>query len=535
MKKNIRFIIVTAVIIVVLAVAAVIILNIPENNDSGTKTTSADILLYDKTHLDPEEITVKNSSGEYTLIGFSYSAQASEAAAAESSDTSEVSYNLRTEDGITPADMKMHYTMQDYENETLSKDKMDVLAYQCSYVTAFKLVDKSGSKYKDYGLDNPAATVEIIFSDNSEEKLYIGNEAPDNQGVYIRREGNANVYLANSASIDAFLVDKLQLFDMTLTPELDSESDIVSLSVTGEALDVPVEISSEVEKSSVSHYKMTSPAREVCSTEMVQVIASSVYGVTGTYVSAAQATEEDLKKFGLDKPYIDITARASDQSSASLLISKADENGNCYIMKKGGSLICRMSKTDASKWYDIQSYVFYSSKLISPNFQELSEAEITTGGKSYRFIVKNEKSLNDMFEEIIKTTVSLDGDDVNVANINTYISNMSNIARGEMTDSIDGYEEVYKAVLKFGDDEALTDIIKIYRNDKNSYILSLNGNIECYGDAEYLQKFIAQTEKIATDEKVEIISTDADEDSSDSSETSDRSVSSDISQAESRE
>ena len=91
MKKNIQFIIFSAAIVLVLVAALIVVLNIPETDDSGEKIDSgSDILLYDKTGLDAEEITVKNSSGEYVLIGFNYAEQASslgyESSAAESSD-----------------------------------------------------------------------------------------------------------------------------------------------------------------------------------------------------------------------------------------------------------------------------------------------------------------------------------------------------------------------------------------------------------------------------------------------------------------
>ena len=78
MKKNIRFIIFSAAIVLVLGISLIIVLNIPESNEAGDKdTTRSDILLYDKTQLDPEEITIKNSGGEYVLIGYNFVEQAS--------------------------------------------------------------------------------------------------------------------------------------------------------------------------------------------------------------------------------------------------------------------------------------------------------------------------------------------------------------------------------------------------------------------------------------------------------------------------
>ena len=521
MKKNIRLIIVISITVLILGISAAILLSLPESNDSGVKTTTSDILLYDKTSLDAEEITITNSSGEFTLWGFSYAEQASLAAAAASSgeeEDSQNSRNLRTVDGITPSDMKMHYTMQGYEDDDLSSSMTDVMAYQCSYVTAYKIVDKSGSKYADYGLEEPAATVSVTFSDNSQETLYIGSFAPDNAGIYFRRQGNANVYLTYYEAVDAFLTDKLDYFSRTMTTGLETEENIKEFSISGKSMAQPISITSQVARSSQSAYKMTSPKREICSSEMVDETAEALFNFVGTKVVAAQATAEDIEKFGLAEPYLEVSAEGEKGTSASLLISEKDQQETCYVMTKGGTLICRVPFSDVQKWYEAEDYMFFAKSLLYTALTELTSVEITTGGKTYSFDVKTETKENELFEIITTTETTLKGTNKNIYGMETYIRNLDNIQRGLYTENGEGFEEVYKAVLEFGD-ESLTDTVQILRKGEE-YIISHNGNIECYADAAYIQALISQTDTLVQGSELEyLLPESSDEESTEAAES----------------
>ena len=74
MKKNIRLIILLILAVLVLAAGLIVVLNLPDPQGGGNTKVSdnADLLLYDKTSLDAEEISVSNSGGDYVLVGYSY-------------------------------------------------------------------------------------------------------------------------------------------------------------------------------------------------------------------------------------------------------------------------------------------------------------------------------------------------------------------------------------------------------------------------------------------------------------------------------
>lgn len=514
MNKSIRTLIIAGVIVVLLGGAAAFLLNLPDSNDTEKKSQSGDILLYDKTSLDAEEITVDNSGGEYTLVGFSYKDQAeklkkAQSEAAEESETSEEaesSENVRKEEE-SAINIYMHYTMQGYEELDVAKDEGNSLSYCSSYVSALEIVDKSGNKYKDYGLDSPRSTVKVVFSDNSTETLYIGNDAPDNKGVYFRRDGNANVYLMQVENAKPFLVEKLQMFDKAMTKDLDSEAEIATLDISGTAYEKEIKIDRGSDIASAATYKMRSPSREVAALDSVEKIAGSLFGMTGTWVEAVLPDKDTIKKYGLDKPYMELKATASDKSKADILVSKAEKDGSCYAMIPGGKTIFRMQKEDVEKWYGIKYEDLLAATFILPNTPNITRADITSDGKRYDYRITHTTGRNDNYEEYTKTTVKLDGKEVGFSNLSIFIDNVSRLTRkGVDIKSLDGYTEIFSICFEYdSEDKSLKDDLRIYKNDKGSYVVKLNGNIEGYTDRDDAQELISQVPKITGSDQLEYI------------------------------
>ncbi len=530
MKKNIRFIIFSAALVIALGAALIVVMNIPETDDSGEKDTIiSDILLYDKTSLDAEEITVKNDEGEFVLVGFSYADQMSqiesESSGKEDQDSSDdsdtTSSNVRVNKDLEEVRINMHYTMQDYEQMELSKDMTDQIAYQCSYVTATMLIDKSGKKYSEYGLDKPVSTVTTTFSDNSEETLYLGSVAPNDSGIYVRWSGSKNVYLMQLEAVNMFLMKKFEMFDKTISEEFDSKAEdngIVSLSISGTNYKDPIEINSDTESAIASQYKMNSPFREVCAISSVEEVGEALYGIEGDEVVAAQINDEDKKKFGLDKPYIKISAAAADETSVAILASKADDDGYCYIMKDGGDIICKMSTENIKSWYGVKYTDFLAMTYIMPNVTKLNTLAINYDGNETTFELEHKVEINDLFEETTVTTVKHNGEKVDYTNLSTFLDNMSSLSRREMSlKNLDGYEEL--ASFKFTFEGNVTDELIIYKNQKSSYAVTLNGEIEGTTYGEYVESLLEQIDKIALDGELQRLGVD-DEESEEADSTS---------------
>lgn len=524
MKKNITIIIIAAVIVAALAGAMIFVLNIPHTEESGVSSDTLDILLYDKTSVKPEEITVKNSGGEYTLVGFDYTKDLEELSEqlkdASEEESSQVSQNKRREE-VSSVKINMSYTMQGLEMLELNKDATDALAYQVSYVTALQLIDKTGTKYKEYGLDKPKVTVEVTFSDSTQKKLYLGNDAPNDMGTYFRMEDNPNVYLVSSENVLSFKVEKLQMLNKTITKGFDYDSDkdvtITALSISGTGYEKPLVIDNKSSISMDSEFKMRSPYLMPCGKEAVQAFGRTMYGMEGTEVAAAQITDEDKKKFGLDNPYMNIKVESSDDTSVCLFVSKAEKDGSCYIMSDGGKIIFKMNKSDVEGWYGVEYDKFRTVYFVYPNTDRMDKAVITAGGNTAVYNITHNRQENDLLEEFTITTVKTGTKPVEYVDFHTFIQNIGGLERtGVEIKSDEGFEEVFSAQLSYsGDDgEKAEDKLVLKKGKDGSYIVVLNDRVEGYTDREYAQSLIAQVDKIQQKGMVENLRGDDDEEES---------------------
>ena len=482
MKKNTKVIIGILSLIVFLGAVLTVILLLPSDDGIEDKTSeSADIFLINRPQSSVDEVTVRNAGGEYQILGYDYS------------------------ETLLPnekEDIPFIYTMQGYENSLLSKYMTDNLVKECQMVAATRVVDRSGKKYADYGLDKPSVEVKVIYSDSSKAELYFGDEAPDKSGTYCRINGDKNVYLVNSGSIGMFFVDKLQMFDKKLTGELSDDENISSIDISGKGYEEPIVITAQKNDVLMGERIMTSPRREVCNNSYATEFATGFYDLTISNVAAAEVKADDIKRFGLSEPYMDIKISTDKENDVNILVSEKDGDGNCYIMCRGGNIIYRADE-DEFKRYGITYREFLSSNIYNPDLSNANAAEIFYQDKIYNYSIERKHDINDMYEEYIVIDVYHNGKNVSYGNIMGFVTDLSNIQRtNDIPETLDGYEKIFYINLKFTDSDYM---LELYRDGKNNTLAVVDGNIECIVDTGFVQAILDQTEKIPTESTVEII------------------------------
>lgn len=490
MKKSTKMIAAASTAVVVLGAALAVVLLLPsEEGNDFTVTEENDILLFDKSQLTVEDITVKNASGEYQLLGYDYSVKGS----SEESDTGEI---------------KVIYTMQGYEDSMLSKYMTDTLVSECSAAAALRVVDKSGKKYVDYGLDKPSAEVTVIYSDDSKIQMSFGNEAPDKSGTYCRVDGDKSVYLVNSSSVDMFFMDKFQMFEKTLTKELDESENIANICISGTGYDKEIIVTNEKNQFNAGNYTMTSPYRENCDSSIAVSFGVEFFDFSASTVAAASVKSDELKNYGLDEPYMDIAITTTEGNSVEILTSEKDSDGNYYMMKAGGNIIYIVSEDDEQEWYGINYQYFLSDSILLPEMLNVNEIEITYNGESDEYLLVHETSINDLYEETTTTTLYYHDEPVNYINLFYFMTNVSAISRKkEVPESLDDCEEIFSIKLTFDDESETTDTFILYQTEDNRMIAVLNGHIESYVDTEFARKVIEQSPEIHGNDVLSIIET----------------------------
>ncbi len=518
MKKNTKLLIGSAIGVGILGAALAVVLMLPSQNEQIEVVNDDAILLFDKQNLEPEDITVKNESGEYQLLGYQYKTYVSQKASESKTSSAASSETANDNDEEDEDDkIKMIYTMQDHPNETLSKTLTDSLYEECCYMAATKIIDRSGNNYKEYGLDSPRAEISVIYSDNSSIQMQLGNEAPDNMGVYFKLGENKNVYLVPANLVDVFFVDKLQMFDKNISSVLDEKSFISGLEVKGQGYKNELIVSENKTKTNSGKYIMDKPYRASCSDERVRAIGESLYGFEGTEIAAVEATEEDIKKFGLDKPFEQITAKADDDTYVTIVASEKDSEGKCYLMNPTQTKIFRMDVSEL-EWYGIGKNDLLTDAILSPDLNHINTMNIAFGENDFKYVFKYEEAVGMDYTENIITTVYLGGIQVNYSNVSQYLYNLGGLKNSDdVAKKPDGSREIFSIELTFNETED-TDCLKLYRTSDNKTIAVLNDQPGIYVDSEYADKVIEQAklvpEKNLIDDLLEIASSESQSESS---------------------
>lgn len=500
MKKQITYIIIAGVVLAVLIGAIIFLLTMPDNEEDSTDTSSnTATTLIEQATSNIEKIVVKNSGGTYTLMGYDAKIEST----VESSG--ETSIVTTTE---------MIFTMQEHSTYLIDKDKSDSLAYDCANLVASKVVNTNNNPDSDYGLDNPRATVTVSFSDGSEKTIKVGNNVPGDESAYIRMGDSNKIYVVSLDSINSMLVEKLQMFDKTVFSSLEDDEtlDLLSVSGSGRKSELKLERNSF---SNISEYYLSSPISAACDEDKMESLCdSTLFPLVADSVAAIDVKESDLSKYGLDKPYYTLDTKTSTHTYK-LLVSKPDEDKNCYIMLDDAEIIYKV-ESSVIDFMSGDGSDLISETVFYPNESKLNSAVISYGNNKDNYILKHTVTENNKGEDVTTTEISLEKTSIQANLFNKFMGNLSVLSRTEKIPEYDKEAEpVLSVSVTYTDDTE--DSLVIYKGEKKAVIV-LNGTAVGTVELETAEKLLNCAKSLATDSDFDSLVENEDE-----SETADNS------------
>lgn len=491
MKKNKIIIIVVLGVIALLSAGLVLAFMLPSNKQIKD-TDNNTMTLYQKNNLMPELISVKNDSGEYELLGYFFN-QPSYTSASSAEREEESSHSMSDGTDIV-------YTMQDYPGYKLDKELTDKLVSQCQSLYAKEIVDKSGKRYEEYGLDEPKGSYSVRYSDATEVKIDIGDFAPGDKGIYVRVGGDENVYLVESYELSAFFIDKLQLFDKNMTGSID---EVLGFTISGEGYDEDITVTENTYACYQAMYIIEKPSRVACDNDAAKTVYSGVQSMKGDTVAAIDVTPEQLAKYGLDKPFQKVSVRGKGGQSINVLTSEADKDGNIYTMTEGASIIYTIRKSENS-WHGITRFDLLSNSVFSVLPAEVQQLSTIIGSDKKTYVIEREKYMGPNYYENESITVKCGDKEVPYTNIVVFTNDLAMITRtNELPDDVSGFKEtLLELEYKYYNYPELTDNIKLLRNGNGKTLMVVNGKSECCVISEKADKVVEQAKIISTSERM---------------------------------
>lgn len=461
MKKQAKLIIAAAIVLILLVGAIVFLLTLPDvQNNTADETSTGATTLISKSSKNIEQIAVDNSGGKYTLLLYNVVVKNSDESSSASSGSSS---------GSSTA---LIFTMQEHDQYILDQNKTDALSNACANLAATRTINSKGNADSEYGLDSPRATVKIRFSDESEKTVEIGNNSPGDEGTYVRIDGNSTIYLVDTDSVSSMLVEKLQMFDKTILDELSDGDTVKSINVSGPGRKSPLTLENTA-LSTLSAFYMSSPSRAACDGDAIETLCdSSIFPLAADSTAAIDVKDSDIKKYGLSDPYY-ILDTVTEQRKERVIISKPDDDNNCYIMKDGGNIICKIA-SDKISFTGSDGSDYVTSAVIYPSEPKLKTATISYGSTKNEYTLTHKTIINEDKKEIINTTVQLSGKKIAENRFEALLRNLSTLSRSSSSPEIDEKAVLILTAEFVYENDMGTDTLKLFEKDDKAIIV-LNG------------------------------------------------------------
>jgi len=172
---------------------------------------------------------------------------------------------------------------------------------------------------KQYGLDRPNLVVSVKTEDGKETSVEIGESNPFDSSIYVRKDGEKTVRIADGWTKSPFEKQLLDLRDKRVL-HLDDTAEVRRVEVAGTAP------AYALEKEGAS-WKMLAPQKDAADAATADRVATSLKSLRATGIAAESAESAALKQYGLAPARITVqlTVAASggkDTSRRTLLLGQ---------------------------------------------------------------------------------------------------------------------------------------------------------------------------------------------------------------------
>lgn len=378
------------------------------------------------------------------------------------------------------------WTAKGYESIKLSQQTVQGIASTFATLAADKVIDDNPKDLNQYELSPAKSSAAFTLADGSRKNMLLGSKTPQGDSYYMMMEGDPKLYLLSSTSGDMFNYGIADLRDRNIFTADASALNYIKIVLP----DGRIEEIKKVEKGSAEEkqftentWVMTKPYNMIYSVTDATMsdILNSVSQVTADeFVSDNPA---DLQKYGLDKPSIDVTAKAG-SANLHLLMSKKTDDSKVYFKTDNSNDIYEAG----SSMYDAfnkEPMELISKFIYVPNIDDVDEISIETGKIKNTMTLKRQKKPAQKQGEAdtTVTTYTVNGKTVEETKFKDFYQSMVNIhadSENDKRDLPDQPEVRITYVLNKGDTKKVVldycpynaDFYAAFKDGKSDFVVS---------------------------------------------------------------
>jgi hypothetical protein len=271
-------------------------------------------------------------------------------------------------------------SLGDYDSQLVNQSRVTGVLNASRHLYALELLEESPGDYQSFGLAQPRAVVEVTDETKRTITLLIGDNAPGNAGIYLKRQDSPAIYLVPAYSLDNYLLPETAYLNLTITPGSVAEGfDAVVLGGT-----VREEQGQVVIRRQGEEYALSAPVQRPLDESMGLALLNTLLGLNADSVAAINPTREELEALGLNRPYA--TAQVSGSWGEFFLSATAPDAGGMVYLYREGVPLLYTARADLLPWLDLQYIQLMDPFAYTPDIEQLQEISLDLeAGQSYRF------------------------------------------------------------------------------------------------------------------------------------------------------
>lgn len=458
LKKKIKFVIIGVVVVAVLAGGVAIISNsgIASKSSNGEETTEVETgdltILKDENANKVKTVDVKKGDTKYTV------------------------YRSKEAEG----DDSAVFSIKGYEDYNLDTSVLSTLANNAIGLTTYEKIAEKCDNLDKYGLGDDAVIVKVTCDDGTKRTFRVGNVTTDSEYTYFCLDGDDTVYTVQSSKLSNYSYTPTDFVSKTIvdTPS-DSDAYVKSLTIKRKDLDYDIKLSydkslknknKDANSSQVSsnnsypiYLKMTSPVNVAIETKKSESCVNGVFGLSASEIVKLSPSDDDLKKYGLDKPSTTVDFTLKDGDKVKLEIGGSYKNEDAEALAKIGGV------EDASDESNQPSDYYYYVRC-----SENPDIIYTVGSNALPWVnlvpidITSKIIFNSYVWDVGNLTLTADGKTLKFAGEGSDKDDYVVTANGKKCDS-ERYREFYAFMIK-----AYGEEIAVNAKPKGDPILTIN-------------------------------------------------------------
>ena len=512
MKKNTKILAIVIVAAVLLTGLMLLLIFMPNGSEDGTATVDEGISMITTTDEDgvhQAQINT-NEKGEIdnnsygTLIEYVPADIATIHIENTKGTLDVISETPVNEDGTTEATV---YKIKGYEDKELQSGVPDSIANDAAQIEFTEVVTLEKDKASEYGFDKPRSTVTVTYTDDTKAVIYVGDNAPQSAGTYVKFGDGDAIYFVTTDAVDSFDYGLTDLMSLTINSSADSgNSQASSITISGSNFPNEIQLVPNDGVKSSASYVMKKPVERYANEVESSNVEGAIRGLYAESVKMVNPSSSQLSELGLSKPYAEVKAVYPD-ITVDVIASKPDGEGKVCLMEKGGDVVYVMASANLP-WVTTSYESLVNEYVLYPKMTALSSVSINDGSKTYDFKLstKETTTTDDDGEETTSTTTTVQygKEEIDVSYFSTLFQNIALTELADCEEESASGTPVLSVTYTYSTDGS-SDKVEFYETGSNRYVAKINGQSVGHAHKSGINKIIKQVSTVASNKQIDSI------------------------------